>query len=74
MFIGLFTNLRLWDLMNVNYPKDSPYLLAFGTGTILLGLALSLLSLRLKGISKEEIARNLIIPFLMVGIGFASTM
>lgn len=29
MFIGIFTTFRLWNFMNVNYPRDSEYLTLF---------------------------------------------
>lgn len=38
MFIGVFTSLRLWDFMNVNYPKDSPNLMVFGGALVVLGI------------------------------------
>lgn len=73
MFVGLFTSARLWDLMNVNYPKDSPYLLAFGGGLLALGAVGGLLSWKIKKIASKDIVQNLLVPIALVGVGFIAT-
>lgn len=73
MFIGLFTSLRLWDLMNVNYPKDSPHLLTFWVSLMLLGAAGSWLLWRAKKIPFGTINKTLLIPIALVALGFIST-
>lgn len=73
IFVGAFTKLRLWDFLNVNYPKDDPALLsqvslvAFAIGALLLGYAIHK--------NRSSAVRTVGIPLLafcaFVGVGFA---
>ena len=74
MFVGIFTSLRLWDFLNVNYPKNFEHLLAFGAGLFVLGLLLCGLSVYLRKIKTSTLLTTLILPILLVLAGFSTTL
>lgn len=62
LFVGLFTQLRLWDMINVNYPKDDPALL---TKTVVVSFAVAVLSFAY-GIHKnrERVMKSVAVPLV----------
>jgi len=74
IFTGTFTSLRLWDFMNVNYPKAYEHLTAFGMVFVFLGVGLCLGSIYLKKVQFGTFLKTLGLPVLLVAAGCLVTI
>ncbi len=70
IFISLFTALRLWDFLNVNYPKDRPQeLLIFSVALGAFGLIM--LAWGIYKNRGSELIKNLLLPLGLLVVGIA---
>lgn len=71
-FVGLFTKLGLWGMLNVNYPKDDPALLtqisitAFGISALFFAYAIHK--------NRERSVTKVLVPLLAFGIAAAAAV
>lgn len=69
LFVGAFTKLKLWDMINVNYPKDDPALL---TKVVVVSFAVAVLSFAY-GIHKnrETATKRVLVPIMAFAVSAA---
>lgn len=74
MFVGIFTSFRLWDFMNVNYPRSFEHIFAFGAGLFVIGLLLCGVAAKLKKVLIPSLLNTLILPIVYILLGFMVTL
>ncbi len=67
IFVGVFTRLHLWSLLNVNYPATSPWLNIFGYGMIALGIVL--IGVGIYKSQEKKYVSIFLIPVLIYSLG-----